>query len=41
MIKYRDKLAKEYNLDLIVHINEEAIKQGMGPEKEDLFAAKH
>jgi len=40
MIKYRDKLAKEYNLDLIVHINEEALKQGMGPEKGRLVCCK-
>lgn len=26
MIKYRDKLVKEYNFDLIVYINEEVLK---------------
>lgn len=32
MIEYRDKVAKELNLDLIVHTNKEAIANGMGPE---------
>jgi len=31
MIEYRDRIAKEFNLDLIVHTNTEAIKEGMGP----------
>lgn len=33
MYKYRDNLAKEWNFKLIVAKNEEAIKNGMGPEK--------
>ena len=33
MIEYRDKMAKEYNLDLIVHTNQEAIEEGMGPDQ--------
>ena len=31
--KFRDKLAKEWNLNLIVARNEEALKKGMSPEK--------
>jgi sulfate adenylyltransferase subunit 2 len=31
MIQFRDEIAKKYNLDLIVHKNEEALKQGIGP----------
>ena len=31
MIKFRDDLAKEYDLDLIVHINHEGVKQNVGP----------
>ncbi|EKD28071.1 MAG: hypothetical protein ACD_79C00441G0001 [uncultured bacterium] len=33
MITYRDKVAKEWNLDLIVGKNEIALKKGMGPHK--------
>ncbi len=33
MYKFRDKYAKEWNLNLIVGRNEEAIKAGMSPEK--------
>jgi len=31
MIEFRDNLTKELGLDLIVHINEEGVKQGIGP----------
>ena len=31
MITFRDKLAKDLGLDLIVHINEEGVKQGINP----------
>ena len=31
MIKFRDQIAKEYNLDLIVHINQEGVKNKVGP----------
>lgn len=31
MISFRDTLAKEHDLDLIVHINEDGVKQGVGP----------
>lgn len=40
MIEYRDKLAKEYNLDLIVHKNVEALENGMGPEQGRLVCCK-
>ncbi|MBZ4644634.1 MAG: cysD [Clostridia bacterium] len=40
MIAYRDRIAKEYNLDLIVHKNEEALKAGMGPEQGRLVCCK-
>jgi sulfate adenylyltransferase subunit 2 len=40
MITYRDKVAKELGLDLIVHRNEEALKAGMGPEKGRLVCCK-
>jgi sulfate adenylyltransferase subunit 2 len=33
MIRYRDRLAKEWELDLIVGQNEDALKEGMQPEK--------
>ena len=33
MYEFRDKLAKEWNLNLIIARNEEALKAGMGPEK--------
>ncbi len=31
MIAFRDQTAKDLGLDLIVHINEEGVKQGIGP----------
>jgi sulfate adenylyltransferase subunit 2 len=31
MIEFRDRKAKELGLDLIVHINEEGVRQGVGP----------
>ncbi len=31
MIEFRDNIAKELGLDLIVNINEEGVKQGIGP----------
>tara|TARA_Y100001935_G_C17291662_1_gene503707 strand:- start:549 stop:1457 length:909 start_codon:yes stop_codon:yes gene_type:complete len=31
MIEFRDNLAKEYDLDLIVHINQEGVNQNVGP----------
>ena len=31
MIEFRDNLAKEYDLDLIVHTNQEGVKQNVGP----------
>jgi len=31
MITFRDEIAKEYNLDLLVHINEEGVKNNIGP----------
>ena len=31
MINFRDRKVKEYGLDLIVHKNEDGIKQGIGP----------
>ena len=31
MIKFRDDTAKKLGLDLIVHINQEGVKQGVGP----------
>lgn len=31
MIEFRDRIAKEWNLNLIVHINEDGVKQGIGP----------
>ncbi len=31
MIEFRDRVAKEYGFELIVHINEEGVKQGVGP----------
>lgn len=40
MIEYRDRIAKELNLDLIVHTNEEAIKNGMGPHMGRLTCCK-
>jgi len=31
MIEFRDRLAKDLGLDMIVHINQEGVKQGIGP----------
>ncbi len=31
MIEFRDKIAKEYDLDLLVHINQEGVDAGVGP----------
>ncbi|APC91698.1 sulfate adenylyltransferase small subunit [Francisella opportunistica] len=31
MIKFRDKMAKEYNFELIVHINQQGVEQGISP----------
>ncbi|MBL4837990.1 MAG: sulfate adenylyltransferase subunit CysD [Kordiimonadaceae bacterium] len=31
MIEFRDMIVKKYGLDLIVHINEDGVKQGIGP----------
>ena len=31
MIKFRDELTKELGLDLIVHINQEGVREGVGP----------
>lgn len=31
MIQFRDSISKKYDVDLIVHINQEGVKQGIGP----------
>jgi sulfate adenylyltransferase subunit 2 len=31
MILFRDRMATEYGLDLIVHVNEDGVKQGISP----------
>ncbi len=31
MIEFRDKMAKEVGMDLLVHINQEGVEQGIGP----------
>ncbi len=31
MIEFRDRMARELGLDLIVHINEDGVRQGVGP----------
>lgn len=31
MIKFRNTVAKKYDVDLLVHINQEGVKQGIGP----------
>ncbi|MDC0057672.1 sulfate adenylyltransferase subunit CysD [Pelagibacteraceae bacterium] len=31
MIKFRDQIAKKYDLDLLVHINDEGVKNNIGP----------
>jgi len=40
MIEFRDRIAKEFNLDLIVHTNEAALKEGIGPEVGRLTCCK-
>lgn len=40
MIEFRDRKAKEYNIELIVHTNEEALRAGMGPDKGRLLCCK-
>lgn len=40
MIEYRDKIAREYNIDLIVHQNKKALSEGMGPDKGRLVCCK-
>ena len=40
MIEYRDRVAKELNLDLIVHTNKEAIELGIGPQSGRLVCCK-
>lgn len=40
MITYRDRIAKEMNLDLIVHTNKAAVEAGMGPDKGRLICCK-
>jgi sulfate adenylyltransferase subunit 2 len=31
MVKFRDEIAKKYDLDLLVHINDEGVKNNIGP----------
>ena len=31
MIAFRDRMAHEFGLDLLIHINEEGVRQGIGP----------
>jgi len=31
MIAFRDRMAQEYGLDLLIHVNEEGVRQGIGP----------
>jgi sulfate adenylyltransferase subunit 2 len=40
MIKFRDEVAKKYNLNLIVNTNQKAIDEGMGPSKGRLVCCK-
>ncbi|MDR2339431.1 MAG: sulfate adenylyltransferase subunit 2 [Deltaproteobacteria bacterium] len=40
MIEYRDRVAKELGLELIVHRNEEALSDGMGPDRGRLACCK-
>ncbi|HBC93139.1 MAG TPA: sulfate adenylyltransferase, partial [Pelotomaculum sp.] len=40
MIEFRDRIAKDFDIDLIVHKNEEALTEGMGPEKGRLVCCK-
>ena len=39
MIEFRDKMAKKHNLNLLVHINQEGIEQGVSPYS--VGSAKH
>lgn len=41
MIEFRDNIAKEQNLNLIVHQNKEALADGMHPEKGRLVCCDH
>jgi sulfate adenylyltransferase subunit 2 len=41
MYVFRDRLAREWGLDLRVVRNEEALAQGVGPETEDVLACCH
>ncbi|URZ08998.1 sulfate adenylyltransferase subunit CysD [Clostridium felsineum] len=40
MIKFRDEVAKKYDLNLIVHTNRQALDDGMGPHKGRLECCK-
>lgn len=40
MIEFRDRIAKDFDIDLIVHKNEEALTGGMGPAKGRLVCCK-
>ncbi|MGL5151683.1 MAG: sulfate adenylyltransferase subunit CysD [Clostridium sp.] len=40
MIEYRDRIAKEMGINLIVHINQEALALGMGPSHGRLVCCK-
>jgi sulfate adenylyltransferase subunit 2 len=40
MIEFRDKVAKDYNLNLIVNTNKKAVEEGMGPEQGRLVCCK-
>lgn len=40
MIEFRDKIAKQYNFDLIVHTNEQALNDRMGPDRGRLECCK-
>ncbi len=31
MIAFRDRMAREYGLDLLIHVNEDGVRQGIGP----------
>src|SRR5512145_3323208 len=31
MIEFRDRMVREYGLDLLIHVNEEGLRQGIGP----------
>ncbi|EKE03976.1 MAG: hypothetical protein ACD_20C00123G0010 [uncultured bacterium] len=40
MIEFRGEVIKKYNFDLIVHTNQDAVKEGMGPEKGRMVCCK-